>query len=156
MLVMDVDGTLTDGIVNIGDNGEIFKSFDIKDGYGIKHICKKYGILTVIITGRESKIVDIRSKELGIKEVHQAISDKKAKLIELSFKYGLKREQIAYIGDDVNDLLAIEYAGWTFAPKDSHPDVKERVDHVLNSNGGRGAVRECIDLIVDAMEEIPL
>ena len=95
MLVMDVDGTLTDGKIHVGPDGEIFKSFDVKDGYGIKNISENYGIITVIITGRKSKIVEIRSKELGIEEVHQAISDKKGKLGELSLKYGFKSDEIA-------------------------------------------------------------
>ncbi|NLL94219.1 MAG: HAD hydrolase family protein [Thermoplasmatales archaeon] len=152
MLVMDVDGTLTDGRIHIGADGELFKSFDVKDGYGIKQICKKYGIITVIITGRESKIVEIRSNELEIDEVHQAVSDKKSVLIALSSKYGLKPIQIAYVGDDLNDLSAIEYVGTSFAPSDSHPKVKERVNHVLHSAGGHGAVRECIDIIIDDIE----
>lgn len=153
MLVMDVDGTMTDGKIHIDSEGEMFKSFDVKDGYGIKVLCEKYDIITAIITGRKSKIVDVRSKELGIEEVYQAISDKKNKLIELSSKYNLKSEQIAYIGDDVNDLPAMDYAGLTFAPKDSHFEVRKKADFVLKSRGGEGAVRECIDMIVDMMEE---
>lgn len=148
MLAMDVDGTLTDGSINIGADGELFKTFNVKDGYGIKHICEEYGIITVIITSRKSEIVESRSKELEIKEIHQAIRDKKDKLIELSSKYGLEPDQIAYIGDDINDLPAMSFAGISFAPRDAHPDVKERVNYVMNSNGGHGAVRECIDLII--------
>ncbi len=152
MLVMDVDGTLTDGKINVSANGELFKSFNVRDGYGIKNLCKKHGIIAVIISGRDSEMVNVRSEELGIEEVHQAISDKKDKLIELSFKYGLEPNQIAYIGDDVNDLPAMDFAGLTFAPKDSHPHVKEKVNHVLESNGGCGAVRECIDFIIGSLE----
>lgn len=147
MLAMDVDGTLTDGKINISENGELFKSFDVRDGYGIKHICEEYGIITVIITARISKIVEIRSKELEIREVHQGVRDKKGKLIELASKYGLNSNQIAYIGDDVNDLPAFQFAGVTFAPRDSHPYVVREADYVLKSDGGCGAVRECIDLI---------
>ena len=149
MLAMDVDGTLTDGRINVGADGEFFKSFDVKDGYGIKNICEEHGIITVIITARESKIVEFRFKELGVKEIHQAVHDKKSKLIELCSKYGLDRNQIAYIGDDVNDLPAISFSGMSFAPKDAHSDVKAKVDHILDSNGGHGAVRECIDFIVN-------
>ena len=149
---MDVDGTLTDGKNHVGPDGEIFKSFDVKDGYGIKNISENYGIITVIITGRKSKIVEIRSKELGIEEVHQAISDKKGKLGELSLKYGFKSDEIAYIGDDVNDLPAMSCARFTFAPRDSHPEVKKRVNYVLESCGGCGAVRECTDIILNIIE----
>ena len=82
MLAMDVDGTLTDGKIHMGADGEVFKSFDVRDGYGIKHICGKYGIITAIVTARSSRIVEIRSKELGILEIHQGVIDKKSKLIE--------------------------------------------------------------------------
>lgn len=148
MLAMDVDGTLTDGKIHMGADGELFKSFDVRDGYGIKHICGKYGIITAIVTGRSSKIVEIRSKELGILEIHQGVIDKKSKLIELSHKYGLTSNQIAYIGDDINDLPALQFSGMSFAPKNAHPSVAGKVDYVLNSDGGSGAVRECIDIIV--------
>jgi len=152
MLAMDVDGTLTDGSINTSSEGELFKVFDVKDGYGIRNICEDYGIIPVIITARESKIVELRSKELGIKEIHQKVRDKGDKLIELASKYGLERDQIAYIGDDVNDLPAMDFAGMSFAPKDAHEDVKKEVYHVLSSNGGHGAVRECIDFIVNMIE----
>lgn len=151
MLAMDVDGTLTDGKINVGINGELFKSFDVRDGYGIKHICEKYGIITAIISARNSKIVEIRSKELGILEIHQGVPDKKNKLVELSNRYGLGPNQIAYIGDDINDLPAFDFAGMTFAPRNSHPSVIDKVDYVLNSDGGCGAVRECIDIIINKM-----
>lgn len=152
MLAMDVDGTLTDGSINTSSEGELFKIFDVKDGYGIRNICEDYGIITVIITARESKIVELRSKELGIKEVHQKVHNKRNILVELASKYGLERDQIAYIGDDVNDLPAMDFAGISFSPKDAHCDVKAKVDFVLSSNGGHGAVRECIDFIVNMTE----
>ncbi|MPN34109.1 3-deoxy-D-manno-octulosonate 8-phosphate phosphatase KdsC [bioreactor metagenome] len=152
LLAMDVDGTLTDGKINIGVNGELFKSFDVRDGYGIKHLCENYGIITAVITARSSEIVEFRSKELGVKEIHQGIFDKREKLIDLSSKYGLNPDQIAYIGDDVNDLPAISFAGMTFAPRNAHPDVKKEVDYILNSDGGHGAVRECIDLIINKLK----
>src|SRR5699024_6344787 len=102
MLVMDVDGTLTDGKINISENGEIFKSFSVKDGYGIKLLIE-HNIIPVIITGRKSKIIELRAQELHILEVYQDIADKKLKLMEVATKYDLDLSQIAYIGDDLND-----------------------------------------------------
>lgn len=149
MLVMDVDGTLTDGRIYFGASGEIMKSFDVKDGYAIAHILPLYGIVPVIITGRESEIVSRRAADLKIKEVHQGISNKLDKLKELARKYCVCADEIAYIGDDLNDLECIEYCGITGCPADSVSEVCMAVDYVCKRNGGNGAVREFIEYILN-------
>lgn len=147
MLAMDVDGTLTDGKIYYGSKGEIFKAFDVRDGYRLIK-CREYGIITAIITGKTSKIVEGRAKDLKIAEVHQNVPDKINVLKHLMEKYGLKREQVAYIGDDVNDIECLWYCGFSACPKDALEEVKNSVDYVCNNIGGHGAVREIIDLII--------
>lgn len=147
MLVMDVDGTLTDGAIYMSGQGEVMKAFDIKDGYAIKHILPTLGITPVIITGRKSDIVKRRAAELDIVELYQGVSDKVSVLKEVAEKHSVCAEEIAYIGDDLNDLPAIEFCGLTACPQDAVETVKAMVDHVCRHNGGRGAVREFIDLM---------
>lgn len=144
MLVMDVDGTLTDGRVYIGSNGELMKAFDVKDGYAVARL-RNYGIEPVIITGRKSKIVQERAKELKITELYQGVEDKLDKLKELALSYKLTADEIAYIGDDLNDLSCINYCGLTACPGDSVEQIKKSVNYVCKNYGGRGAVREFID-----------
>ncbi len=147
LFAMDVDGTLTDGKIYISDNGEAMKAFNAKDGLGIK-LLMKHDILPVIITGRKSEIVKQRCQEIGIHVLYQGITDKAAKLNELMKKYELQPEQVAYIGDDMNDLSAIEAAGVTFAPADCASQLVPYVDIVLTKNAGDSAVREAIDMIL--------
>ena len=109
-LIMDVDGTLTDGKIYMGSSGEVMKAFSIKDGYAIAHLSEK-GIEPVILTGRNSKIVANRAEELSIKRVYQGISDKEQFLKEMIEENSLNAEQIAYIGDDLNDLPLLMRAG---------------------------------------------
>ena len=149
ILVMDVDGTLTDGKIYMGDNGEVCKAFNIKDGYGIHDILIPAGIVPVIITGRRSKIVENRCAELGITEIHQGVKDKVAKLMEVVKKLGVELEETAYIGDDLNDIscmMKIIMAGGIIGcPADAVRSVQEQASFVANSRGGEGAVREFID-----------
>lgn len=145
LLVMDVDGTLTDGKIYMGNNGEVMKAFDVKDGCGIKDILPTLGITPVIITGRVSQIVENRAKEIGITELHQGVRDKLAVLKEVAEKYAATPDEIAYIGDDINDLECIEYCGFTACPADSCPEIKEIADYVSHVKGGQGAVREIIE-----------
>lgn len=143
LLVMDVDGTLTDGKIYMGNNGEVMKAFDVKDGCGIKDILPTLGIVPVIITGRVSQIVQNRAKELGITELHQGVRDKLSVLKEVAEKYKAVPEEIAYIGDDINDLDCIEYCGFSACPNDAVEEIKNAVDYVCKYDGGRGSVR-CI------------
>ncbi|MEH6954677.1 KdsC family phosphatase [Neobacillus drentensis] len=147
MLVMDVDGTLTDGKIYIGDNGEVFKAFNVKDGYRLINI-KKYNIIPVIITGKKSEILAKRAAELKIEEVHQGIDDKLKVLDEVINKYQLTYENVAYIGDDVNDIDCMKVCYLKACPADAIDEVIGEVDFVCKANGGYGAVREFIDLII--------
>lgn len=141
MLVMDVDGTLTDGHIYIGAHGEMMKAFDVKDGYGIAEFRRNGGI-PVIITGRSSKIVEARCRELGINELYQGISNKLEQLKKVAEKYHVQPEEIAYIGDDLNDLECIQYCGYSGCPADAIDELKRHASYVCSKVGGNGAVRE--------------
>lgn len=145
MLVMDVDGTLTDGHIYIGAEGEVMKAFHVQDGYAIAHILPEKSIVPVIITGRSSKIVERRAAELKIIHLHQGVADKLSKLKEVAAELGINADEIAYIGDDLNDLDCIRWCGLTACPADAVPAVRETVQYVCSRNGGNGAVREFID-----------
>ncbi|WP_461206114.1 KdsC family phosphatase [Clostridium sp. DL1XJH146] len=147
MVVLDVDGTLTDGKIYIGSHGEIMKAFNVKDGLGIKKIQTK-GIVPVIITGRNSKIVTERAQELDIKEVHQGVHDKVEKLKQIIEKYGCEFNEIAYIGDDENDLECMKLCGIKGCPADAEGVVKKNADFVCKKDGGNGAVREFIEYLL--------
>ncbi len=147
LFAMDVDGTLTDGKIYMGNDGELFKAFNVKDGLGIK-LLKDSGIVPAIITGRNSQIVANRCLELGLTEFHQGVKNKAAKLTELMDQYGLTAEQTAYIGDDMNDLSAIKTAGITFAPSDCADSLKPYIDILLTRPAGQAPVREAIDMIL--------
>ena len=147
LFAMDVDGTLTDGHIYMGNDGEMFKSFHVHDGLGIK-LLKHYGITPAIITGRQSKIVENRCREIGLTEYHQGVKNKAAKLAELMDQYGLTAGQVAYIGDDMNDLSAVKAAGVTFAPADCAESLKPFIDIILTKPSGQAPVREAVDLIL--------
>lgn len=147
LLVMDVDGTLTDGRIYIGAQGEVTKAFDVRDGYAIAQILPQLGITPVVITGRSSAIVAQRAKELKITELYQGVSGKLTKLKEVAAKFGASADEVAYIGDDLNDLDCIRYCGCTACPGDAVPEVLEAVDYVCKHDGGRGAVREFIGFL---------
>lgn len=146
--VMDVDGTLTDGKIYMAPSGEAMKAFNIKDGYGIHDILLLHHIKPVIITGRQSKIVENRSKELGITEVHQGVKNKLQELQSITGELG----SVAYIGDDINDLPVMDpvkaAGGLVGAPKDAVKAVLKIADFIADHNGGDGAVRDFIDWIV--------
>lgn len=148
MLVMDVDGTLTDGCIYTSGSGELMKAFHVRDGYAIAHILPTANIVPVIITGKSSEIVKKRASELKITEVHQGISDKLPKLKEIANTYGLAPKEIAYIGDDVNDLECISFCGTSACPADAMEAVIAACDYVCRQNGGRGAVREFVDWLL--------
>ena len=147
-IVMDVDGTLTDGKIYMGNDGEMMKAFDIKDGCGIHDILIPAGITPVIITGRSSKILENRCKELGITNLHQGIRNKIEKLLTITTDLST----VAYIGDDINDLSCMEpikeAGGLVGCPADAVQKVVDLADFVSKRNGGNGAVREFIEWIV--------
>lgn len=149
MLIMDVDGTLTDGKVYVMDNMECIKAFDIKDGYGIKNILPRYNIIPVIITGKKSKILEKRADELSITELYQGIDLKLHTYMMLKEKYSLNDEEIAFIGDDLNDLECMEHCGITGCPSDAVAGIKIISNYVCEKSGGNGAVREFIEYITN-------
>lgn len=154
LLVMDVDGTLTDGKIYMSAKGELMKAFNIKDGYAIAHL-REYGIEPVIITGRESDIVSQRCKELGIAELYQGIGNKLFCLRSICEKRKIELSNVAYIGDDVNDLPCILQCGFSACPADAIKNVKEKCQFVCREKGGEGAVRELIEyLLLDKNEQL--
>ena len=147
LLVLDVDGVMTDGSIILDNEGNELKRFHVRDGHGIKMI-QKAGITVGLITGRKSKVVEMRAKELGIKEVHQKIFKKSAVFEQLLEKYKCKEENAAFMGDDVVDRELLKRAGLTAAPADAEEEIREMADIITQRGGGRGAVREFIDLIL--------
>ena len=147
LVLLDVDGTLTDGGIYRGNNGEELKRFNVKDGYAIVN-AQKLGIEFGIITGRKSELVEIRSNELKIKYLYQGISEKTVILEEIMQKTGLKKVEIAYMGDDLNDILIMKQSGLIGAPKDAANEVVQIADFVSEKNGGSGAVREFVEYIL--------
>lgn len=149
LFATDVDGVLTDAGMYYGESGEELKKFHTRDGMGIKLLQAK-GLITAIITMENTKIVARRGKKLGIPEVFQGAKDKVAVLGHLSGKYGIPFAQMAYIGDDVNDVEALKTVGYAAAPADCVEQVRQVVHYVCKKNGGEGAVREFIDRILAA------
>ena len=147
MLILDVDGVMTDGSVYIAESGDRFKKFNIQDGYGIVKLLKA-GVQVSIITGGSSKMVQRRAEELGITEVHQGFDDKLSPYEKIKAKFGLSDDEIAHMGDDELDLPLMERVGFSAAPADAVPPVLRRVDFVATRKGGAGAIREVIELIL--------
>lgn len=147
LLVTDVDGTLTDGKVYMGADGELCKAFHFKDGLGIKDILPKFGIVCAVITGRDSVIVANRCRELDIRYLFQGVADKVRCLQSLINELGLQWQEVAYIGDDLNDLAVMSLCGVRGCPADAVKEVKGVCDFVSSYNGGSGAVREFIEFL---------
>jgi 3-deoxy-D-manno-octulosonate 8-phosphate phosphatase (KDO 8-P phosphatase) len=147
LLVFDVDGCLTDGSIIYGSNQNEYKLFNVKDGLAIAS-WSRLGLKSAIITGRNSKIVQRRAKELNITHLYQGIKDKKMLLAKILKEENLSLENVAALGDDLNDFAMLESVGWSFAPSDGIEFIKNSVKTVLSKGGGRGAAREMIDMIV--------
>ena len=148
LFVMDVDGTLTDGRINMGPDGELFKSFNIKDGYAVNEMLPAHGIVPAIITGRTSQIVANRAREMHVSELHQGKHDKLDTLRALMQKYQCERENVAYIGDDILDIVCMRECGLVGCPADACPEVKELAQFVSSLKGGEGAVREFVEYVI--------
>ena len=148
LFVMDVDGTLTDGRINMGPDGELFKSFNIKDGYAVNEMLPAHSIVPAIITGRTSQIVANRAREMHVSELHQGKHDKLDTLRELMQKYQCERENVAYIGDDILDIVCMRECGMVGCPADACPEVKELAQFVSSLKGGEGAVREFVEYVI--------
>lgn len=147
LLICDVDGVMSDGLIYMGNNGEELKAFNVRDGYGIRCLLTS-GIEVAIITGRQSKLLEDRAKTLGITYLYQRQHNKLLAYQQLLDTLTLKPEQTAYIGDDLIDLPVMEKVGLSVAVADAHPLLTPRADYVTRIAGGRGAVRELCDLIL--------
>ena len=151
LLALDVDGVLTDGSIYISPAGEVFKGFNAKDGMGISCALRS-GLQIAVITGRQSPIVERRCEELGITLLQQGVKDKRLALQQMAQKLGLVREEIAYMGDDLNDIPAFKASGLNLVPADAAIEVMTVADIITKASGGRGAVREAITMILAAQD----
>jgi 3-deoxy-D-manno-octulosonate 8-phosphate phosphatase (KDO 8-P phosphatase) len=149
MIVMDVDGTLTDGSIFVLPDGEEVKAYNVKDGLGIL-LAQLAGIKTAIITGKTSKSLEMRAKKLRVDELHQGVLDKKPVLEAILKKHHLTAEEVAYIGDDIGDLEVIRSVGLAAAVADAHPAIKKHCHFICRQSGGHGAVRELIEFILES------
>ncbi len=147
LLLLDVDGVMTDGRITYDSEGTETKSFDVKDGHGIK-LLQRAGVQVGIITGRQSEIVDRRAKELGIEIVYQGAKNKDLPFKEILKKLGLEPEEVAYVGDDIVDLPVMRQVGFAATVADALDDVKPYAHMITTRRGGRGAVREICDFLL--------
>jgi 3-deoxy-D-manno-octulosonate 8-phosphate phosphatase (KDO 8-P phosphatase) len=147
-LFTDVDGVLTDAGVYYSASGEALKKFSLRDGMGAERLRKLTEVQIGIITGEQSEIVKRRAEKLNIQELHLGIKDKLSLLKERIKLLGISMEEVAYIGDDMNDLEVIEHAGLTAAPEDAVEEIISRVHYTCRAKGGQGAFREFCELII--------
>jgi 3-deoxy-D-manno-octulosonate 8-phosphate phosphatase (KDO 8-P phosphatase) len=151
LLILDVDGVLTDGRLYYSARGEVLKVFDVKDGYGIKLLLKA-GVAVAIISGRRSPMVSRRARDLGIRHVYQGSSDKLPIFERLRKRLKLDAAACAIVGDDLPDVPVMRAVGLAFAVADAHPAAIRAADMVTPQSGGRGAVRSICDLLVAARQ----
>ena len=149
LLVMDVDGVLTDGSIYVTSSGEELKRFNVWDGAGIAAL-HRAGIKTAIISSRSSRAVDMRARELGVTEVRQGVSGKRAAFEYVLGAQGVKAEEACYVGDDLNDLPAMRMAGVAVAVANARPEVRVAAVIVTEAKGGEGAIRETAEAILKA------
>lgn len=152
LLVLDVDGCLTDGKIIYTSNSSEVKEFHVKDGLAIASWIRM-GNHVAIITGRNSFIVKRRADELGIEHLHQGIRDKERVLREIVASLNLQMYEVAAIGDDLNDYKMLSMVGRSFTPNNGVKEIRELVDTVLSRNGGDAAVREMIDIIIEENDQ---
>lgn len=148
LVILDVDGAMTDGKVYYSSNGELMKPFCVKDGFFLKHVCPAAGIRFAIVSGGFGDIVNKRAEVLGISDVYIGHVDKAGAYTEIKQKYSLLDEEIAYFGDDWFDWSAMKFAGLKGAPSDASPEIRERADFVSTAKAGKGAVREFLEFIL--------
>ena len=147
LIVLDVDGTMTDGSITYSEKGDEIKSFNVKDGLAISSWIK-VGKKAAIITGRHSNVARKRADELGIEYFFQGVDDKHETLLRLLDTLELTYDNVAIIGDDLNDIAMIKHAKLSFAPNDAVEYIKELVDICLDKKGGKGAVREMVEYLL--------
>jgi len=150
LLITDCDGVLTDAGVYYGENGEVLKKFNIRDGMGVERLRKLTNIETAIITGEISPSVAKRAEKLKITELHLGIKEKLAVLVQIMVNRNLTKNNIAYIGDDVNDIEIMQNVGLTACPSDAISFTKEVADYICENKGGEGCFREFAELIIAA------
>ncbi|MGD1076166.1 MAG: HAD-IIIA family hydrolase [Thermodesulfovibrionales bacterium] len=149
LLILDVDGVLTDGNIILDGEENEMKSFHVRDGHGIKMLIKA-GMQIAIITGRYSKVVERRARELGISEVYQSCHTKTVAFDHILEKLGLHEEEVAYVGDDIVDIPILRRVGLSIAVNDATDEAKEYAMMVTHGRGGKGAVREVCDFLLKA------
>ena len=154
LLLLDVDGVLTDGRIIIDNQGNELKAFHVRDGHGIK-MAQRAGLVIGIITGRKSEVVSIRARELEITEVHQGAHEKIVVYDQILKKYGFRDTDVAYMGDDVVDVEIFKRVGLAATVVDADPAVKPFIDLVTRAAGGQGAVRELINFILKKQGHLP-
>jgi 3-deoxy-D-manno-octulosonate 8-phosphate phosphatase (KDO 8-P phosphatase) len=149
LMIFDVDGVLTDGGLRYGPEGELIKTFNVLDGHGIK-LLQQSGVMTAIISARQSLIVSRRAADLGISVLLQGVHDKRSAFERTASEAGLPHEACGFMGDDVIDLPAMTRVGFAVSVPNGHPEVTRRAHYVARAGGGRGAVREVCDFILRA------
>jgi YrbI family 3-deoxy-D-manno-octulosonate 8-phosphate phosphatase len=152
LFATDVDGVLTDAGMYYSESGDEWKKFNTRDGMGIK-LLQKAGLITAIVTQERTKLVARRGEKLAIPEVHQGVMDKLSLVREMASRHGLTLEQVAYIGDDINDLETLKAVGFSATPADGMPEIMAEVDYVCHKKGGEGAVREVVELLLKARRD---
>jgi YrbI family 3-deoxy-D-manno-octulosonate 8-phosphate phosphatase len=148
-LVTDVDGVLTDGGLYYAGNGDELKRFDVRDGQGLV-LLREAGLLTAIVTRKQTTIVTRRARDLGVLEVHQNVVDKAAAITDILARHRLAPAAVCYVGDDVGDLPAMRAVGLPVAVADAVPEVRRQAAYVTRAGGGHGAIREVCELILTA------
>ncbi len=151
LLLLDVDGVLTDGKIYLPAQGEELKSFHARDGSALVR-CRRAGVTVALVSGRKAATVVRRGRELGITEIYQGVEDKVTVLKELLARYSCSASETAYIGDDLPDLAVMRRVGLSAAVADGHPNLRKAADYVTVRRGGEGAVMEVVDLILAGRE----
>lgn len=146
-VALDIDGVLTDGTFIWGPNGEEYKKFSFLDVMGIS-LGVKSGLVFALISGEDNLLIDRYAKKMGIVDIYKGCKDKASALCSFAEKNTISLSQICFMGDDINDLPALELAGLSAAPASAHEDVKKKVKLIVQHNGGQGAVRELIDHVL--------
>lgn len=152
LFATDVDGVLTDGGMYYSDSGQQIKKFNVWDGMGLA-LMREAGLILGIITTEQTKLVAERAKKLKITEVHQGVWDKLGVLQEMGSRYGVSLQEMAYIGDDINDFEALQAVGFSATPANGRPEIRKAVHYVCKAKGGEGAIRELADNILAAQSK---
>jgi len=147
-----VDGVLTDAGMYYSESGDEWKKFNTRDGMGIK-LLQKAGLITAIVTQERTRLVARRAEKLAIPELHQGAFDKLSVIRGMAMRHGISLKEVAYVGDDINDMEALQAVGFSAAPADSLPQVLEIVDYICRQKGGEGAVRELAEMILLSRSE---